>query len=188
MYAHSVRRFLALPAAMAVTVAAFADIETGIRDVVLDSDLGDDIVIGQLAIETAGDQFTFDFQLDESQFSDQFLSMRPFKCLDGDPMVCHLAYPYATAGRIRADDLVDLEYEFLFIVRAPGEYGIDPYNGRYYRLENIGGELTGSIQAVDLNILAAPPDEGNMRPITDVDLEPLESDTERFPRLVISAP
>lgn len=100
-------------------------------------------------------------------------------------MVCRLAYPYEKPNRISNEDLGDLEYEFLFIVRSPTEYGIDPYNGRYYVLREENGKFVGTVHAVDLNILAAPPDDGNMRPITPADLDPLEAESERFPTLRI---
>ena len=136
--------------------------------------------IGSLQLSRQGDTFTFTFAMDETKFSDQFLSMRPFKCLDGDVMICHLAYPYQKNFHISSADLIDLEYEFLFIARSPSEYGIDPYNGRYYKLSIDDGEIKGTIYAVDLNLLAAPPEDGDLRPLTHDLLDELEIERQRF--------
>ena len=80
---------------------------------------------------------------------------------------------------------LSLEYEFLFIERSPTEYGIDPYNGRYYVLEERDGALIGEPRAVDLNLLASPPESGVARPIGEADLDFIEVENERFQRLVI---
>ena len=169
--------------ALLLPLAAHGESRT--HDVILESDSGESIVIGSVTFSADGDGDQFRFTMDDSKFSDQFLSMRPFKCLDGDTMVCHLAYPYERMMKIQTGDLADLEYEFLFIARSPTEYGIDPYNGRYFVLENTDDGYVGTVHAVDLNILAAPPEVGNLRPITPADLDLLEPESERFPRLRI---
>ena len=143
------------------------------------------IAIGTVNFTKDGDGYRYKLTLDDSKFSDQFLSMRPFKCLDGETMICHLAYPYEKGQRISAGDMMDLEYDFLFIARSPSEYGINPYNGRYYRLRITDNGLEGAIYAVDLDILAAPPDDGVTRPLTADVLDELEAERERFGRIVI---
>ena len=164
---------------------ARADVPTGSKRVLFEGAGGEPFEIGSLEISRSGDGYRFDFSLEDSNFSDQFLSMRPFKCIDGKPMYCHLAYPYDKPETFTAKDFGNLEYEFLFIVRSPSEYGIDPYNGRYYVLSLEDGVLRGEAKAVDLNILAAPPDAGVSRPITEAELDYIEVEAERFPRLVI---
>jgi len=141
--------------------------------------------IGTLELKAGDGGFSFSFALDETRFSDQFLSMRPFKCLDGDVMVCHLAYPYERKMWVSTEDLVDLEYEFLFIVRTPKEYGIDPYNGRYFVFSVEGEEMIGRVHAVDLNLLASPPETGNLRPLEQELLDEIEAEFERFARIRI---
>ena len=141
-------------------------------------------MIGTLDLRRDGAGWRFDFRPNDEAFSDQFLSMRPFKCIDGRPMLCRLEYPYDKGRRIGVD-FTDLEYEFLFIVRSPAEYGIDPYNGRYYVLEERDGALIGEPRAVDLNLLASPPESGVTRPIGEADLDRIEVENERFQRLVI---
>lgn len=108
---------------------------------------------------------------DDHLFSEHFLSMRPFKCMTGpQDMWCHLPYPYEKKGRINGQDLADLEYDLLFIHRKAADYGIDAWNGLYYQLSVDGDALVGELREVDLNILAAPPEDGDLRPIGPADL------------------
>lgn len=165
--------------------SARAEVPSGSKQVFFEGAGGDNFELGRIEIIRSGETYRFEFSLQESNFSDQFLSMRPFKCIDGKPMYCHLAYPYDKPETFTAKDFGNLEYEFLFIVRSPSEYGIDPYNGRYYVLSLEDGVLRGEAKAVDLNILAAPPDAGVSRPITEAELDFIEIEAERFPRLVI---
>lgn len=164
---------------------ALADLPTGSLRVTLEAAGGESVELGRLRIERSGGEYRFDFALEEASFSDQFLSMRPFKCIAGEIMYCRLAYPYARPQTVTAASLVNLEYEFLFIVRSPSEYDIDPYNGRYYVLRVDDGTIVGEPRAVDLNLLAAPPDAGVTHPITETELDLIEVETERFTRLVI---
>ncbi len=164
---------------------ALAEIPTGSKRVWLEGNGGEALEIGTLEIGRSGDSYRFEFVLADANFSDHFLSMRPFKCIDGAPMYCHLVYPYGKPQTLSADDLASLEYEFLFIVRSPNEYGIDPYHGRYYVLSLEDGVFRGEPKAVDLNILAAPPEPGAGRPITEAELDFIETESERFPRLLI---
>lgn len=164
---------------------AHADSLTGSKQVMFESAGGETFELGTLEISRSGDEYRFSFALNQANFSDQFLSMRPFKCIDGKPMYCHLGYPYDKPQTFTAADLGNLEYEFLFIVRSPTEYGIDPYNGRYFVLSLQDGIFSGEPKAVDLNILAAPPDAGVTRPITGAELDFIEVESERFTRLVI---
>ncbi len=52
----------------------------------------------------------------DRKFGDHFLSMRPFKCLEGTAKYwCRVPYPYKIRRQVSTDDLVDLEYDTLFI-------------------------------------------------------------------------
>ncbi len=175
------KRRLLLTLLLAGGVAQAAVI--GTHDVFLEGAGGESVRIATLEVAQDGAAYAFSLERHHDEFTDQFLSMRPFRCLEGEPMVCHLGYPYAKGSVFTADDTADLEYEFLFIVRDPDEYGIDPYNGRYYRIGIEDGRLVGRIFAVDLNILAAPPEFGQMRPIGPEHLDELEPENERFPVL-----
>ena len=114
-------------------------------------------------------------------FSDHFLSMRPFKCLD-DPetLWCHVPYPYQIKRDV-SGDLTDLEYDFLFVWKPSGSYGIDLWNGIYYRLEDAGEGLIGHVQQIDMDVLSVPPAAGEMRPITPSDLHPGDPEDFRLP-------
>lgn len=154
--------------------------------ITLHSSQGEAVTIGQVAFQTTGDGTAFTLTLDEALFEDHFLSMRPFKCLPGPTeMLCHLPYPYALTRVVTADDLSALEYELLFIRKQTSEYGIDPWNGRYYVLRLADGGLEGLLHEVDLNVLAAPPEAGNLRPIERNSLHEATGDTHWMPRMTI---
>ena len=64
-------------------------------------------------------------EIDNDQFTDHFLSMRPFRCIEGDTeWFCYLQYPYNLRSVITVDDLSDLEYQLLFLLKKPTEFGI----------------------------------------------------------------
>ena len=157
----------------------------GKKSAYLEKPGGESIKIADVNVTAGADGYRFEVVMTEAPFGDEFLSMRPFKCIDGETMYCHLVYPYAKENTGGADRHINLEYDFLFIVRSPNDYGIDPYNGRYFVLKEDGDALRGTVYAVDLDILAAPPDDGVTHPITSSDLDELEGETERFPQLVI---
>lgn len=131
-----------------------------------------------------------DYQLsmNENRFSDYFLSMRPFKCMtDKVNMLCHLPYPYDLNRHISDGNLTALEYDFLFIRRKPADYGINPWNGLYYRLQKTGDDYIGQAHEVDLDILAVPPPEDEPYPIKAQDLHPIDEQQLWLPRLLIKA-
>ena len=122
--------------------------------------------------------------LDDSKFENKFLSMRPFDCLPHpQQVVCHLAYPYEIKHHITSDDLTDLEYDLLFIHKRPEEYGIDAWNGFYYEMKMTDSGFEGELRETDLNVLAAPPKDGNLRPIKRSELH--EASDKHWPRRVI---
>ncbi len=129
---------------------------------------------------------SFEIKWDDSKFSEHFLSMRPFKCIDGPQTFCHLGYPYKTKNRISKSDLQDLEYALLFIHKNEKEYGINFWNGVYYRLKREeNGAITGSVWETDMNELASPPEKEYGRPIGGDDLTEGAEGKHRFPKLII---
>lgn len=145
-----------------------------------------ELVIGKLVITAMAAVNGFKVELDDAAFSDHFLSMRPFKCLAADKnMQCHQPYPYPNRRYISSKDLIDLEYHLLFIQRSPKEYGIDAWNGRYYQLHWDDNDIVGEIKEVDLNMLVAPPKEGNLRPISADDLNETDLQKQWLPRIRI---
>lgn len=168
-----------LAAGAAVTVLSAQD-WTG-RVVYLEDNTGKRVEIARLE----GESDSYSVVMNDDAFSDHFLSMRPFKCIDGaDKTWCHVPYPYEIA-RKTDQDLVDLEYDFLFVWKGKTDYGIDMWNGVYYVLEPMGRSIVGRMHEVNMDILAVPPEGGELRPIKSKDLEVAEPDSHWLPRLII---
>ena len=93
--------------------------------------------------------------------------MRPFPCIAGDKETwCHLAYPYDLKKRITASDLTDLEYALLFLFKPPAGYGIDTWNGLYFKLSLAdNGTISGPVHDVDFGPLGVPPEDRSARVI-----------------------
>ncbi len=133
----------------------------------------------------SGSAESYAVEMNDGAFSDHFLSMRPFKCLDGPEKTwCHVPYPYPIKRDVTGD-LIDLEYDFLFVWKGRTDYGIDMWNGVYYRLGPDGEDFVGHMHEINMDMLAVPPDEGELRPIRDVHLEEAEPESHWLPKLVI---
>lgn len=147
-----------------------------------------ELAIGQIQFGAVRDgKAGFSIDMDNSVFTEHFLSMRPFRCLESDnEWFCFLPYPYALRNTISSDNLSDLEYQLLFIKKTPQEFGIDAWNGLYYQLSlNDDQTITGKLLEGDLNSLQSPPSEQYAKPI---DLsEFLEASTTKrlYPSLII---
>lgn len=172
----------ALAAGMVLWLAGQALAEERHLDVWLEDGAGARLHLAELALDADG-QYRMD--MSPAPFTNQFLSMRPFRCLEGpDKHWCHLPYPYENRRNI-SDDLTDLEYDLLFIWKGAGDYGIDTWNGVYYQLEPSGAGYRGTLHEVDMDELAVPPEAGDLRPLMDKHLEPGEPDSHWLPYLVI---
>lgn len=147
---------------------------------------GTRVDIGSLHTTPTEDGYAYRVELDSAKFGDEFLSMRPFRCLEGPQgNLCHLPYPYDIRRHITATDLVDLEYDLLFLRQNPGEYGINAWNGIYYRLTAGPTGLQGTLHEVDLNVLAVPPPAGERRPIRSAQLNATDAAAHWLPRLTV---
>ena len=74
----------------------------------------------------------------------------------------------------------------MFLFKPPSGYGLDAWNGLYFRLTlGKGGKLGGALQEADFNILAVPSDASDLRPISHSDLTPARPGAHRFDRVVI---
>ena len=170
--------FLILACVLAGAAGA-ADIDG--KRVFLEDQQGTQIEIATLS----GAATAYGMTLNDAAFSDHFLSMRPFRCIEGaEKTWCHVPYPY----EIRRDvstDLTDLEYDFLFVWKGKTDYGIDMWNGVYYRIAADGDALVGVMHEMNMDMLAVPPEAGELRPIREVDLEEADPDSHWLPRLVI---
>lgn len=175
---------LAFPATTTPGMAATFE---GTKTIYLVDASDNEHAIGSVTFSGEDAAASIDVKIDDSRFVEKFLSMRPFRCIDGTKQtVCHLPYPYDLKNKITGDDLTDLEYRLLFLHKGPGDYGIDAWNGLYYKLEVAAdGSLNGALQEADFNVLAVPPDEPFSRPIGAADLTPAEQGSHRFSRLII---
>lgn len=160
--------------------AAAAMAET--RGVYLEDADGDRIQIATVEIGNSGQ---YSIEMNGASFEDHFLSMRPFKCLEG-PLKhwCHVPYPYEIARDV-SQDLTDLEYDFLFVWKDANEYGINMWNGVYYKLEEQQGRLVGTLHEMDMDVLSAPPDAGELRPLSSKHLHESDPDSHWLPHMVV---
>lgn len=142
--------------------------------------------VASISLTAQGKGYLYTLNLDTEYFEDQFLSMRPFKCLmGGEQVVCYVEYPYSNQRYIEEGDLTSLEYDLLFLHKSPTEYGINLWNGIYYKLQFDSGDIVGRLHELDMNLLSAPPEEGVIRPITADDIFEGDVDNQRFPELLI---
>ena len=122
--------------------------------------------IGQISFAAEKNGYRYELTFDD-KIEKYFLSMHPFQCLKNpEIMVCHLPYPYQNNKFITSDDMVDLEYDLMFLHKKTGGYGIDPWNGIYYKLRLDDNGIEGVLHDTDMNVLTAPPEDGNLRPLT----------------------
>ena len=136
---------------------------------------------------TDNDLTAIQVNIDTDAFTEHFLSMRPFRCIEGESeWFCYLKYPYDLRSVITADDLSDLEYQLLFIRKTPSEFGIDAWNGLYYKLSlHDDGSITGKLLEGDLNSLQSPPAEKYAKPVDLEEFIPGSKTKRLFPALRI---
>lgn len=138
----------------------------GTKQLLAVTQAGERIAIGQVHFtpETA-EQVGFAVKLDTSRFQDHFLSMREFKCLPAASEIsCHVPYPYAHPRRVSAQQFDWLSHELMFLYKKPQDYGAKLWNGVYYQFERTDKGLVGRPQAVDLNLISAPPNQKDVPP------------------------
>jgi hypothetical protein len=61
-------------------------------------------------------------------------------------------------------DLAWLEHALLFLYKLPREFGAKLWNGVIFKLRLTESGLVGTPQAVDLNLIAAPPARSDVPP------------------------
>ncbi len=153
----------------------------------LEDDQGQRQALGEVRIRKAERGFSYRIAWDDARFENHFLSMRPFKCLPHPRrMICRLPYPYNLPRLISETDLTDLEYDLLFLHKAPGEYGINAWNGLYFKLTREEGKLVGELHETDLNVLQAPPEAGVQYPIDPQQIYPASEAL--WPRRILLEP
>ena len=61
---------------------------------------GQTLRIGTVEFVPEGDRYRFTLNLDHARFTDHFLSMKEFKCLESPVEIqCHVPYPIPTGAR-----------------------------------------------------------------------------------------
>jgi len=149
---------------------------------------GKETAIGSIEIgEPIDGNAGFNVSIDNNAFSEHFLSMRPFRCLQGElEWFCYLPYPYSLRNTISVDDLSDLEYQLLFLRKTPSEFGIDAWNGLYFKLTlQDDGIFNGVLLEGDLNSLQSPPDEEYAKPIELDEFIEASRDKRLYPSIII---
>lgn len=168
-----------------LSVNAYAASFEGMKTVYLEDNKAQRQAIATLSFEPQERGYGYRLSFIEKEFGDYFLSMRPFRCHDAGRLVCRQPYPYKMERVISKEDLRALEYDLMFISRSANEYGIDPYNGRYYRLKMTPKGFVGTIYGLDMNHIASPPEKGVVFPITLDVLDEMEAESVQFPKLII---
>ncbi|GAB2192073.1 hypothetical protein MAH1_36820 [Sessilibacter sp. MAH1] len=106
-------------------------------------------------------EYLFTFTPKTGSYEVYFLSMRNFDCVTGDVEVfCHVIYPYEYSKVISETNLTWLEHSFLFMHKSPSEFSAKLWNGVIYEMQITDNGIEGYAQAVDLNVISSPPDEG----------------------------
>jgi len=178
--------FLLAAALWALGVTSATAAPDGTRSITLHARDGSTVVVGQVAFTPQPDgSARFAITLDHAPFTDHFLSMREFKCLaGGTEILCHVPYPYPQPGTVRDGDLAWLEHALLFMFKKPGEFGAKLWNGVYWQLKPQGSGWVGTPQAVDLNLIGAPPDKPGP-PLRKALRDDMPGDARWFVRLTI---
>lgn len=143
------------------------------------------IPIGTVTFTPGLDATRFALDLDRAKFKDFFLSMREFKCIEGLEVQCYVPYPYANPGLVKGGDLTWLEHALLFMFKTPADYGAKLSNGLYYALRPTDEGLVGTPQAIDLNDIAAPPQDAAIPPFDAAARTEILPDTRWIEALVI---
>ena len=156
------------------------------RKVSLTDVSGNQIDIGEVNF-SVGEKGAVKFELkpDYEVFADFFLSMKEMKCLEGPELWCHVPYPHENPQIIVDEDYRWIEHKLIFMFKDKKSFGANFWNGIYYILKREGDSLLGTAQHVDLNILAAPPEDLSLPPIGEYDVEPVDPKTRWLPKLII---
>ncbi|WP_166263187.1 hypothetical protein [Marinobacter caseinilyticus] len=127
----------------------------------------------------------YTLNVETEHFSDHFLSMKEMKCLEGKELMCRIPYPYDNPRTVTASDLRWLEHDLLFMFKKPTEFGANFWNGIYYRMTVTDDAILGEAHAVDLNNLAAPPDDLTVPPFGEYDVTGINLKSRWLPTLII---
>ena len=136
---------------------------SGTKQVSLHTRDGKDLPIGTVTFtppdagSPKGAKTRFAVDLDPAKFKVFFLSMRDFKCVEGEEIECVVPYPYQHPMVATPTDLSWLEHSLLFFFKKPNDYGAKLSDGLYYAMKITDQGIVGTPQAIDLNEIASPP-------------------------------
>ena len=163
---------LVATAAAAPAHAAFEPV--GTKHLVAHMHDGRDVQVGTVTFTPKGDGATYKLDMDMTPFKEFFLSMRPFKCLDGADVWCYVPYPYDHPHVVTAQDYSWLEHDLLFFWKSPTSYGAKMDNGLIYDLKPSGNALVGKPQAIGLEKIASPPADPKVPPYQAADRDDVQ--------------
>jgi hypothetical protein len=131
----------------------------GVKDIVLHAKDGKSVVIGRATFTPEGDKARFRIDFDDKKFTQYFLSMREFKCVEAVEILCHVPYPYPNPDIVTARDPSWLEHALLFFYKSPADYGAKMSHGIIFTLTATKDGFAGAAQSIDLDEIAIPPDD-----------------------------
>jgi hypothetical protein len=157
----------------------------GTKKIYLVSETNELTHVANVEFKQNKDNIAYTVSIVDTPFENQFLSMRPFQCVMGSRQVmCHVPYPYEKKGFVTEDDLMDLSYDILFLHKNPSEYGINMWNGIFYKLELNDEQIDGVVFEVDMNTLASPPDNLDV-PFAEDEIFEADVSNYVYPRVLI---
>lgn len=130
-------------------------------------------------------RYRYQLFINYQRFTDYFLSMKEMKCLQGPELWCHLACQYEQPQRVARQDLSWLSHNLLFMFKPRVSFGANFWNGIYYDLDFNGDVIMGCAQALDLNLLAALPDDLMAPPLLNEERAYIDSAGRWLPTLII---
>lgn len=158
------RRRLFLAASLAAALAACGSAALageaaldGVKDIILHTEDGKALTVGTVTFTPDGESSRFKIDFDDAKFTQYFLSMREFKCIEGPEILCHVPYPYPNPRVVTARDLSWLEHDLLFVYKRPADYGAKMAHGLVYSLTMTSDGFVGTPQSIDLDEIASPP-------------------------------
>ena len=166
-------------------VAQAENVLQGEKKIFLIDNKGVSVVVGSVKFTSEDEGSRYELHMDHSKFKDYFLSMKEMKCLEGPELWCHLAYPYEQPHLVTADDLSWLSHDLLFMFKKKKDFGANFWNGIYYNLRVEDGMLRGDAQAVDLNVLASPPDDLTVPPMGEGERDDIDPSKRWLPLIEI---
>jgi len=175
---------LLLLALLLTSLGARADGLDGEKVVFFGNAAGERVAIGLLTLTPVAEgRWKFKFALDPNRFAEYFLSMAPFRCMQTPRRsLCH--FPYGQRDEVSANDWSALEYQLLFMYKAPAALSINSRSGMRWKLHREGDRLVGTLYDADMEPIIVP-SANRDDPLTAEFLQPAETGSHPLPELVI---